>query len=50
MKYELVVIESFLRYLKGAIITDVKEVMALLESEYQAHFIKRSKIEEPPTK
>lgn len=47
MKYELVVIENFLSYVKGEVIKDVKKIEELIESEWQAHFIKRAAPQEP---
>ena len=38
--FNLHVIESFLNYAKGDIITDAKLVKQLLESEWQNHFVK----------
>ena len=43
VKYDLVVVENFLEYVKGEVITDVKKVTELVESEWQAHFVKKSK-------
>ena len=43
VKCDLVVIENFLEYVKGEVITDVKKVAELIESEWQNHFVKKSK-------
>ena len=45
IKYELVVVENFLHYVKGEIITDLKAVDELVESEWQNHFVKKSPTE-----
>jgi len=40
-EYELVVIENFGNYVKGQIITDDKEIADLVDSEWQANFVKK---------
>lgn len=42
LEYELVVIENFADYVKGQIITDVKKIADLVDSEWQAHFVKKA--------
>lgn len=49
VEHELVVTESFLDYSKGEVITDEKKVADLLESEWQHHFIKKSKAPAEPS-
>jgi hypothetical protein len=41
LEYELVVIENFGEYVKGEIISDVKKIADLVDSEWQAHFVKK---------
>ena len=43
VEHELVVVEAFLEYAKGQIITDALKVKELLEGEWQAHVIKKAK-------
>lgn len=43
VEHELVVIEAFLGYEKGQIITDAEKVKELLESEWENHFVKKLK-------
>lgn len=43
LEYELVVIENFAEYVKGEIISDVKKIADLIESEWQNHFVKKAK-------
>lgn len=40
MKPALIVVENFLEYAKGDIITDVKKMKQLQDSEWQNHFVK----------
>lgn len=41
VEHELVVVEGFLGYIKGRIITEAGTVKELLESEWTAHFVKK---------
>lgn len=43
VEHELVVVESFLGYVRGDVISEVEKVKELLESEWSAHFVKRQK-------
>lgn len=43
VEHELVVVEGFLGYVKGQIITEAEKVKELLESEWQHHFVKKPK-------
>lgn len=43
VEHELVVIESFLGYVKGQVITEAEKVKELIESEWQNHFVKKPK-------
>jgi len=40
MKPALLVVENFLEYVKGDIITDAKKIKQFLDSEWQGHFVK----------
>ena len=42
-EYELVVLQGFLGYVKGQIITAPEKVAELIDSEWQTHFIKKQK-------
>lgn len=41
--YELVVVQPFAGRLIGEVITDAREVLSLLESEWAQHVVKRTK-------
>lgn len=41
IEHELVVVENFLSYVKGEIISDAAKVKELIESEWQNHFVKK---------
>ena len=43
LAFELVVIENFAAHLKGEIITEAAKIKELLESEWAAHVIRKSK-------
>lgn len=43
VEHELVVVEGFLGYVKGQIITEAEKIKELLESEWSAHFVKKQK-------
>ncbi len=43
LQHELVVVENFLSYVKGEIITDAAKIKELLESEWAAHVMKKAK-------
>lgn len=43
VEHQLVVVEGFLGYVKGQIITEAEKVKELLESEWQNHVIKKPK-------
>ena len=43
VEHELVVVEGFLDYVKGQVITEAEKVKELLESEWQHHFVKKPK-------
>ncbi len=43
VEHELVVVESFLDYAKGQVITEAEKMKELLESEWQNHVIKKAK-------
>ena len=43
VEHELVVVEAFLDYAKGQVITEADKVKELLESEWSAHFVKKAK-------
>ena len=45
MKFDLVVLENFLEYVKGEVISDVKKIAELIDSEFTSSFIKREKPE-----
>ena len=47
IKVELVVVENFLKYVKGEIITEAKEIEDLIESEWQNHFVKKAAADKP---
>lgn len=42
-EHELVVLQDFLGYVKGQIITEAKKVKDLVDSEWQTHFVKKQK-------
>lgn len=43
IEHELVVVEAFLGYAKGQVITEAEKIKELLESEWQSHFVKKPK-------
>jgi len=43
VEHELVVVEGFLGYVKGQIITEAEKVKELLASEWEHHVIKKQK-------
>lgn len=43
LDHEIVVVEGFLGYVKGQIITEAEKIKELLESEWSAHFVKKPK-------
>lgn len=43
LDHEIVVVEGFLGYVKGQIITEAEKIKGLLESEWSAHFVKKPK-------
>lgn len=48
VEHELVVVEGFLGYVKGQVITEAEKVKELLESEWEHHFVKKQKQPQEP--
>lgn len=44
--FHLVVVENFLNHVKGEVITDAEKVAEILESEWQAHVVKKAPTED----
>jgi len=50
MNIALTVVENFLDYVKGDVITDAKLVKQFIDSEWQNHFIKTAAPDDPASK
>lgn len=48
IEHELVVVQGFLGYVKGEIISDAAKIKELLESEWSAHFVKKPRTPADP--